>query len=76
MSSEQMFLVERQVYEAHKQDWSRTKQGQFVVIRGDEVVGFYNDYEEAFRAATAKFGFGVKLLIKQIYPTEPVFYIY
>jgi hypothetical protein len=76
MPAEHAFQIERQTFEAHKGEWAKTREGQFVVIRGDEVAGFYEDYEKAFRSAISQFGFGTQFFIKQIYSTEPIFYIY
>ena len=46
---------------------------QFVVVAGDDVAGFYKDYESAWDAGTRKFGFQANFLIKQICQHEPIY---
>jgi hypothetical protein len=46
-------------------------QGQYVLIKGDEVVGFFPDRDEALIAGYARFGL-VPLLVNRITPDEPI----
>jgi hypothetical protein len=67
--------TELSVFEQHKLQWLRSNPGEFVVITGTEVTGFYPDYESAFRAGLHA---GIKgdFLVKQVWAEEPVYLIY
>jgi len=64
------------VFERHRPEWSRAHNGEFVVIHGADVAGFYPDYESALRAGLKRFGLVTPFLVKQVSPREPVFVIY
>jgi hypothetical protein len=49
-------------------------EGQFVLIKGDQVIGFYEDSSAALREGYRRFGL-VPLLVKKIAAVEPVVYI-
>jgi hypothetical protein len=49
-------------------------EGQFVLIKGDQVIGFFDDEWEALREGRRRFGL-VPLLVKQIAAHERVVYI-
>ncbi len=49
-------------------------EGQFVLIKGDQVIGFFEDDSEAIREGRRRFGL-VPILVKQIMAIEPVVYI-
>ena len=66
---------ELKVFEANRQEWSREHRGKFVVIKDETVAGFFDEYAEAFRVGLAKFGVGRTFLVKQIWITEPVYFI-
>ena len=56
---------ESRVYEANIAEWVKTRSGQFVVIHGSDVLGFYPSYENALSAGYERFGvapFFVKLI--------------
>jgi hypothetical protein len=63
-------------YEVHKSEWLPLHENQFVVVAGDDVAGFYKDYESAWDAGTRKFGVQAKFFIKQICQYEPVYSLY
>lgn len=63
-------------YEVHKHEWLPNYENQFVVLAGDDVAGFYKDYESAWDAGTRKFGLQANFLIKQICQHEPVYFLY
>ena len=66
---------ELRFYRMNKRQWLRSHSGEFVVISGTTVAGFYPDYEAAFRAGVRRFG-SRDFLIKQIFAKEPVYFIY
>ena len=70
------FAAELQVFEHHRDEWSRSRPGAFVVIQ-DEVVaeGFFDTYADALRAGMQRFGVRRGFLIKQVWVTEPVYFV-
>jgi hypothetical protein len=67
---------ELQLYHGRKKSWLQAHLNEYVVIAGDQVSGFYSDYESAFRAAIQEFGIQRQFLIKQICVAEPVYVVY
>jgi hypothetical protein len=59
----------------NKGQWLHSHPGDFAVISGTTVGGFYPEYEAAFRAGLQRFG-AKDFLIKQIFAEEPVYFIY
>jgi hypothetical protein len=59
------------VFSANVADWRKTRIGRFVVIRGDEVAGFFDSLPEAFAAGTKKYGLE-PFLVRQVLPESPV----
>lgn len=49
-------------------------EGRFVLIKGDQVIGFFDSFDAAYREGRRRFGL-VPLLAKQIAAVEPVVYI-
>jgi hypothetical protein len=62
---------EVRTYEAHLPGWA-DRQGQFVVIRGRDVLGFYPCHEDALEAGYDQLGSG-PFLVKQILAREPIY---
>jgi len=62
---------EVRTYEAHLPGWA-DRQGQFVVIRGRDVLGFYPSHEDALEAGYDQLGSG-PFLVKQILAHEPIY---
>ena len=50
------------------------KEGQFVVIHGDQVAGTWQTYEDALKAAYEAFGLK-PFLVKRIQAIEPIQYV-
>jgi hypothetical protein len=68
--------TELKVFEEHRQEWAQANLGKFKVIHGDTVLeDFFDEYADAFRAGLAAFGTGRNFLVKQIWRTEPVYFI-
>ena len=77
MAAEEKTLeTELRVFEQHKREWLQNHSGDFVVIAGTNVAGFYPDYESAFTAGLQKVGMGENFLVKQVWAEEPVYLIY
>jgi hypothetical protein len=60
-------------FEAHLPGWA-DREGQFVLIKGRDVLGFYPSREEALDAGYDQLGI-VPLLVKQILADEPIYQI-
>ena len=65
---------EQSVYEANLPGWVSNHEGKHVLIKSDEVVGFYESRDEALAAGYTRFGVG-PLFVKQVSPSEPVHHI-
>jgi hypothetical protein len=63
--------AELDVFEAHLPDWL-DREGQHVLIKGQEVVGFFSTRDEALMTGYTRFGI-VSFLVKQIAQVEPVY---
>lgn len=70
------FESELRVFEEHRNEWSRSNVGKYVVIRDTEVIEtFFNSYADAFSAGMQRFGVERNFLIKQIWISEPVYFV-
>jgi hypothetical protein len=63
--------AELDVFEAHLPGWVE-REGQHVLIKGEEIVGFFPTREEALVDGFSRFGI-VPFLVKQIAQNEPVY---
>ena len=75
-ADERKLTGELQIFERHKMEWVRSHPGEFVVIAGTKIEGFYSDYESAFRAGLKAAGLGSNFLVKQVWAEEPVYLIH
>jgi len=76
MTPTSLFSEELGIFERHRQEWSRSHPGQFVVIQGDAIAeGFFSTYPDALRAGLKKFGVRNDFLVKQVWITEPVYLV-
>jgi len=76
MAPTSQFSTELTVFEKHRQEWSRSHPGEFVVIQGEKIAdGFFSTYAEALRAGLQTFDVRNEFLIKQVWKTEPVYCI-
>ncbi len=65
---------EQAVYEANLPRWLQEHECAYVLIKGDEVVGFFGTRDEALDAGYARFGV-VPLFVKQVLVSEPIYHI-
>jgi hypothetical protein len=76
MASTGIFSTELTVFEAHREEWSRSHPGAYVAIQDDIVAeGFFSSYADAFKAGLQKFGVRRGFLVKQVWLTEPVYFV-
>src|SRR4051794_40631688 len=62
------------IYQANLPGWLEEHEGEHVLIKGSEVVGFFEDREEALMTGYARFGL-VPLLVKQVTAFERIYNI-
>lgn len=67
--------TELDCYEQHAKEWVARAAGQYVVIKETSVLGFFPDFETAYRAGAARYGLETDFLVKQILEYEPVFIV-
>ena len=65
---------EQALYEANLPQWLQSTKAHNVLIKGDEVIGFFATRAEALDAGYARFGV-VPLFVKQVLASEPVYHI-
>ncbi len=76
MAPTDLFSTELKVFEQHRKEWSHSHPGDYVVIQGAVIVeGFFSTYAEALKAGLQKFGVGRNFLVKQVWVTEPVYFV-
>jgi hypothetical protein len=69
------FEGEQQTYERNKDRLLAEGEGQYAVILGNDVMGPYSTYADAFNQGVNAFGGGSKFLIKRILRNEPVSFV-
>jgi len=70
------FSTELEVFQQYREEWSRSHLSEYVVIQGGRVLDqFFDAYEDAFRAGLREFGVSRNFLVKQIWITEPVYFV-
>jgi hypothetical protein len=62
---------EVRTYESHLPEWL-DREGQFVLIKGRDVLGFFPRYEQALETGYRQLG-NVDFLVKQIARFEPIY---
>jgi len=67
--------AELQVFEQHRAEWSSEYPGKYVAIQDDAVEGFFGTYAEALKAGLRRFGVRRSFLVKQVWMTEPVYFV-
>ena len=65
---------EQAVYEAHLPRWISEHEGEHVLVKGDEAIGFFATRDDALAAGYARFGV-VPLFVKQVAASEPIHHI-
>jgi hypothetical protein len=65
------FAEEVKTYEAHLAEWAE-REGQFVLIKGRDILGYYPRHEDALESAYEQLG-GGPFLVKQILLHEPIY---
>ncbi|MBI3810884.1 MAG: hypothetical protein HY283_01580 [Nitrospirae bacterium] len=63
--------VESKVFETHVGKWRSAHMGEFVLIKGEDVIGFYESLDAAFDQGSQRYGMA-DFFIEQILPAETV----
>lgn len=63
--------TERAVYLKHIDEWRHTHAGKFVLIKGSDVIGFYDTIGQAFDQGTERYGLE-DFLVHQVTPEDTV----
>lgn len=75
-SSPARLSAELEFYESRKSEWLRNHSGEFVVIKGEDLLGFFHDFHTAFCSGAEKFGVNADFLVKRVALHEPVFVVF
>lgn len=67
--------AESRFFEANRVAWAAEHPHKYVVIQGDHLIGFYDDFEAALEAGLQSHEMG-QFLIKQVFDKEPVYAIF
>ena len=67
-----MSMLEREIeyYEEHRHELLAANAGQFVLIKGGELIGAFSTLQEAYNQGITRFG-NIPILIRQILPADP-----
>jgi hypothetical protein len=61
---------------AHRKKFMKTHKYKFVVIKGEEVIGFYDCYEKALEAGLARFGATTPFFIEEVKKEEVIYFFH
>ena len=74
-----MATVLQQEYDfflAHLEEFMKTHLHEFVVIKGEQVIDFFDSYENALRAGLARFGSQIPFFIEEVKKEEVIHYFH
>ena len=69
MAEKTILQPELDFYNKHKQEYLKLYKGQFVLIKGDRLIGAFTTDAEAYKAGVEQFG-NQPFLIKQVLDDE------
>ena len=67
--------LELETYKNHKDGLIAASEGKYVLIKGEQIIGVYNDEAEATKKGLDEFGYNCPFLAKKITKLEPVLHI-
>lgn len=71
MAQQEALTREVALFDEHLEEWRRSHPGEFVLIKGNDVLGFFPTVDQAFAAGTNRFGLA-PFFVKQIIPRDVV----
>jgi hypothetical protein len=63
--AQEILQVEREFFAEHLAEWLERAEGRFAVVKGAELVGFFNTIEESLAEGARRFGLE-PFLVRQI----------
>ena len=60
----------------HLNEFMKTHLHEFVVIKGEQVIGFFDSYENSLRAGVTRFGSQTSFFIKEVQEEEEIHYFH
>lgn len=70
MVAVELFESERCVFDAHKSEWLATHRDEYVVIKGNRIIGFFPTHRDAYESSIRAIG-NVDMLIRKVTEDEP-----
>jgi hypothetical protein len=67
--------VELDFFEIHRAEWCREHNGKFAVVQDETLLGFFGEFETAFKAGVNAFGGGRNFLVKQVFSVDPIYFV-
>lgn len=64
-----MLDKELQFYQENLQEWLKTYSGKFVVVKDNELIGFFDNNEQALSEGARRFGL-TSFLVRRVEPTQ------
>ncbi len=68
-------VIELEYFSQHRSEWLTQKTGQYAVLKDTGLLGFFPNFEAAYRAGAEHYGTETDFLVKQILEYEPVFLV-
>lgn len=68
--------TELEFYKLRKLEWLQHHSGQYVVVKGRDVLGFYPEFVAAYSAGASAWGPNTDFLVKQVLEFEPTFSVF
>jgi hypothetical protein len=69
-----MLEKERKYFEQNRTEWLKQNPGKFVLIKNEELIGFFNTQQEALVEGARRFG-AESFLVRQVEESEQLIYI-
>lgn len=63
--------LERKIFDEGINEWRTSRLGKYVLIKGENIIEFYNSLDEAFNEGSNRFGMD-DFFIEQILPSNAV----
>ena len=76
MSEETALKVELEYFESNRQEWLHTHLGEYALVSGDRLLGFFVTWRAGFEFGIKYAGVGTAFLLKQVLAENEVFYIF
>ena len=76
--SKKTFLLEEELefFEKNRKKWLRLHKHQFAVVSGTTLLGFFSDWESAWKAGVREFGLLSSFLVKEVIAKDRVYFIF